>query len=114
MSIRELAYAGKTALCEIEADHLHNIPSVFNEANEARHHCYIVPERKQYLEKLKAHGDTEYLDERMALYEDPWKVLMTVARDELLSAGDSSGSSSGGGGGGGGTGGGESGEPAAG
>jgi len=84
LSIRELAYAGKTALCEIEADHLHNIPSVFNEANEARHHCYIVPERKHYLEKLKAHGDAEYLGERMMLYGDPWKVLATVARDELL------------------------------
>ena len=82
-AIRDSAYQGKTKLCEIEAIHLHNLPSLFHEANEARHHCYIVPERKGYIARLEGHADTKYAEQQLRLYKDPWKVLMTLALDEL-------------------------------
>jgi hypothetical protein len=83
LAIREAARAGKTKVCEIEADHIHNLPSLFHEANEARHHCYIVPERQGYIARLAEHGDAEYAEEQLGLYKDPWKVLMTLALNEL-------------------------------
>jgi hypothetical protein len=83
LAIREAARAGKTKVCEIEADHIHNLPSLLHEANEARHHCYIVPERKYYIARLEEHGDAEYAEQQLRQYKDPWKVLMTLALDEL-------------------------------
>jgi hypothetical protein len=85
LAIREAAHVGKFRICEIEADHIHNLPSLLDEANEARHHCYIVNERKFYLEQLDRLGDPEYLEERKSRYKDPWKVLMALALDELKS-----------------------------
>ena len=83
LAIREAAYAGKTKLCEIEADHIHNLPDLLNEPNEARHHCYIGQERSYYLDRLKELGDQEYLAERTRFYGEPWKVLAALAVDEL-------------------------------
>jgi hypothetical protein len=39
--LHNLAYAGQIELCRIEADHLHNIPTLLGEANEDRHVYYI-------------------------------------------------------------------------
>ena len=83
LAIREAAFAGKSKLCEIEADHIHNLPSLFDEPNEARHHCYIGQERSYYLERLEEFGDAEYAVDRKRLYEQPWKVLAALAADEL-------------------------------
>jgi hypothetical protein len=83
LAIREAAYAGKTKLCEIESDHIHNLPDLLNEANEARHHCYIGQERSYYVDRLKELGDEEYLAERTRIYGEPWKVLAALAMDEL-------------------------------
>ncbi len=45
--VRNLAHGGQTELCRIEADHLHNIPSLLGETNECRHvfYIYILQER---------------------------------------------------------------------
>jgi hypothetical protein len=83
LAIREAAYAGKTKLCEIEADHIHNLPSLLDEPNEARHHCYVVQERAYYLDRLGQVGDAEYAANRKRYYEQPWKVLTALAIDEL-------------------------------
>jgi len=83
LAIREAAFTGKTKLCEIEADHIHNLPSLLNDANEKRHHCYIVPERKYYLEQLERYGEVEYLEKQMRSYKEPWTVLMKAALPEL-------------------------------
>src|SRR5687768_10213212 len=83
LAIREAARAGKAKVCENGADPIHNLPSLLLEANEARHHCYIVPERKYYIASLDEHGDAEYAEQQLRQYKDPWKVLMTLALDEL-------------------------------
>lgn len=83
VAIRNHACAGKIDLCEIEADHLHNLPSLVDEPNELRHKYYIVGERSFYLERLKKLGAVEYLESMMSWYAAPWKVLASSAGVEL-------------------------------
>jgi hypothetical protein len=83
VAVRNHAHGGMIALCEIEADHLHNIPSLLDEPNETRHEYYIVGERSMYLERLKKLGATEYLKSMMGCYSEPWKVLASIADVEL-------------------------------
>jgi hypothetical protein len=56
IAIRSFAWDGRVKLCEIEADHLHNIPSLLEESNEARHRYYLEAERTSYLDRLKGLG----------------------------------------------------------
>ena len=46
--IRDAAEQGYTAYCAVEADHLHNIPSLIGEKNEHRHTYYIEKEKELY------------------------------------------------------------------
>jgi hypothetical protein len=73
VAVRNCAHAGRLALCEIEADHIHNLPSLLDEPNETRHVYYIVGERRLYLDRLKTLGADEYLEEMMNFYGGPWK-----------------------------------------
>ncbi len=41
VSVRIFAHADRVELCRIEADHLHNIPTLLHEDNEHRHRYYI-------------------------------------------------------------------------
>ena len=82
LAIRESACGGNVKLCEIEAEHIHNLPSLLHEPNEARHHYYIDSERSWYLRKLKEHANADYAAQRLRLYSDPWKILATLAADE--------------------------------
>ena len=83
LAIRASAHEGKSRLCEAEADHLHNLPSLVEEHNEKRHHYYIVPERKDYLAKLERLGEDEYRAQQTRWYAQPWRVLMELALAEL-------------------------------
>ena len=83
LSILELARQGNAELCEIEADHVHNIPSMFGETTEARHRDYIVRERGFYLERLRERGHADYLADRKRFYDKPWSVLGAITlRDD--------------------------------
>lgn len=73
--LRNSAFAGQLELCQIEADHLHNIPSLLHEENELRHQYYIRGERGLYLERLQKLGNDEYLEQTLIWYEEPWRVL---------------------------------------
>jgi hypothetical protein len=66
-------------LCRIEADHLHNIPTLLGETNEHRHVFYIMQERELYLERLRKLGATEYLEQTAIWYSEPWWVLACAA-----------------------------------
>jgi hypothetical protein len=56
VAIRNHAHTRDATLCAIEADHIHNIPSLLDEANELRHRFYIVKERGLYLARLRERG----------------------------------------------------------
>lgn len=70
---------GNSKLCEIEADHLHNIPSLLDEPNEHRHIHYASCERDFYLKRIKECADQNYMDFVVKLYEEPWTVLLGFA-----------------------------------
>lgn len=52
LRIREAAHLGLNSYCEVEGDHLHNLPSLVGEPNEKRHHYYFNGERTLYLERV--------------------------------------------------------------
>jgi hypothetical protein len=69
-------------LVEIEADHIHNLPSLIDEGNEARHVCYIEQERELYLERLEKETCIEYKQFILARYTQPWEILKRIAEHE--------------------------------
>ena len=85
--VRDLAYEGQVELCLIEADHLHNIPSLVGETNEHRHVYYIVEERGLYLNRLRELGATERLQQSSTFYSGPWRVLARAAGVKLSECG---------------------------
>ena len=56
--LRNFAHTGDVELCRIEADHLHNIPTLLHEENQHRHEYYIREERGLYLQRLRAQGQS--------------------------------------------------------
>ena len=81
--LRNFAHTGDVELCRIEADHLHNIPTLLHEANEHRHEYYIRGERGVFLERLRQLGATEYLEQIRIWYSEPWRVLAAAAHYQL-------------------------------
>jgi hypothetical protein len=79
VQLRNFAHGGNAELCRIEADHLHNIPSLLYEDNEHRHEYYIRGERGLYLQRLREVGAAEYLEQVGSLYSGPWRVLAEAA-----------------------------------
>jgi hypothetical protein len=77
--LRNFAHAGNVELCRIEADHLHNIPTLLHEGNERRHEYYIRRERGLYLQRLRELGAAEYLERAATFYSEPWRVLAEAA-----------------------------------
>jgi hypothetical protein len=73
MSLRESAFLDKVDLCTIEAEHLHNIPSLIGEPNEGRHIYYFDCERVSYIEKVnKIFAESPFILNR---YNELWKQL---------------------------------------
>jgi len=72
--IREAAHLGHAKQCEVEADHLHNVPTLFDEDNEERHIFYIKEEVQLYLDRLKQ-VETGPSGFTLARYEDLWAEL---------------------------------------
>lgn len=83
VAIRNYACAGQIKLCEIEADHLHNLWTLFDQPNEALHLYYIEVERSCYVDRLKQMGAKEYLNFMKMRYSESWKVLASTAGVEL-------------------------------
>lgn len=82
--LRNYAHGGNTELCRIEADHLHNIPTLLHEANENRHEYYIRGERQFYLQRLRNLVATEYFEQVGVWYSEPWRVLAAAAGVQLV------------------------------
>jgi hypothetical protein len=77
--LRNFAHAGDVELCRIEADHLHNVPTLLHEGNEPRHVYYICEERGLYLQRLRELVATAYLEQSGIWYAEPWRVLADAA-----------------------------------
>jgi hypothetical protein len=83
LAIRDwAAHHDNAKLAELEADHIHNLPSLIDETNEARHHYYIITEQPYYLERLEKMSHPEYREFILARYQQPWKVLAKITETE--------------------------------
>lgn len=63
-------------LVEIEAEHLHNIPSLIDEDNWHRHAFYFNSERPAYIAALKDLDIPRYSDDVLRMYIGPWETLL--------------------------------------
>ncbi len=82
LRIRAAGYDGDAAVCAIEAEHVHNIPSLIGEPNEQRHEYYIEAERGLYLKRLRDLGGGENRRQPRR-FDEPWSVLASIAGVEL-------------------------------
>lgn len=82
LHLRTAARGGDSPICEIEADHLHNIPSLIGEKNEHRHLYYYDCERTLYLERLAVQGAAVSERARFTLerYRELWAELEAYTR----------------------------------
>jgi hypothetical protein len=79
VSLRNFACGGRMEFCPIEAEHLHEIPTLIGETNEGRHAYYLRGTRGLYLQQLRQLGDAEYLKQVSVWYSGPWRVLAEIA-----------------------------------
>lgn len=92
--VRNFTCGGRLELGPIEAEHLHELPTLIGEANESRHRYYLRATRSLYLEQLRALGDAEYLEWATRIYTRSWRVLAETAIERLEPPGGDAPSSS--------------------
>ena len=81
--IRDLALSGAFEQCAVEADHVHNLPSLVGEANEQRHVYYLQGERSLYLERLdRSSTNAKYV---LVRYAPLWTQLESIGSSKPLS-----------------------------
>jgi hypothetical protein len=73
LRIRDSAALGYVKYCEVESEHLHNIPSLIGETNKKRHEYYFDKERAYYLERVDP--SIPSLDFTLCRYEELWARL---------------------------------------
>jgi hypothetical protein len=81
--LRNYSRGDRIDLCRIEAEHLHEIPTLIGEANEHRHTYYLHGTRSLYLQQLRELDDAEYLEQVTIWYAGPWRVQADVAGVDL-------------------------------
>ena len=78
IEIRNAADAGDVERCRVEAEHLHNLPSLIGETNAHRHACYIAQSRTAYLEWLLAADRPEVQAFVGRAYLPLWKQIEQI------------------------------------
>jgi hypothetical protein len=81
--LRNVTHSGQIDLCRIEAEHLHEIPTLVGEPNENRHEYYLRGTRGLYSQSLRELGVVEYLENANIWYSEPWRALALVAKVRL-------------------------------
>lgn len=81
--LRNIAHTDRIDLCRIEAEHLHEVPTLVGEPDERRHEFYLRVTRGEYLRSLRETGATEYLENATIWYSGPWQVLASAAELRL-------------------------------
>ena len=74
--LRDSARLGYAEYCAVEADHLHNLPSLMGETNEHRHQCYFDEERSYYLKRVDR--SIPGIDFTLRRYEELWQLLIKL------------------------------------
>jgi hypothetical protein len=80
--LRQAVCSGDWEWAEQEVQHLHNIPSLINDANLKRHHYFWFQERETYIEWATQKGGE--IQSRMATYYEPiWREMEPVMQEFL-------------------------------
>ena len=77
--LRNASYGGRAELWRVEAEHLHEVPTLIGESNERRHEYYLRGTRRLYLQQLRELGDAAYVEQVAVWYTGPWRVLAEAA-----------------------------------
>ncbi len=77
--LRNFARGGQLEFCPVEAEHLHEVPTLVSEDNERRHVYYLRGTWGLYLQQLREIGDSVYLEQVSIWYSHPWRVLADAA-----------------------------------
>jgi hypothetical protein len=79
VTMRNYAQDWPAGYCVVEADHVHNLPSLVGETNEARHVYYLRDERAIYLERVdRTRPGIDFL---LARYEELWTELEALLKE---------------------------------
>lgn len=76
ISLRNHAVPGGFDYCAIEAEHLHEVPSLIGEVNEGRHEYYLRGHRQYYLERIDQ--SEESLGFVLRRYHELWPELEAI------------------------------------
>jgi hypothetical protein len=71
--LRDAAEAGNALYSAVEADHLHNVPSLIGERNELRHDLYFDEDRPHYLNRVD--HSVPGIEFTLARYAELWQRL---------------------------------------
>jgi hypothetical protein len=82
IAVRDAAANGDIERCRVEAEHIHNIPSLIGEENVQRHLYYVSYERKAYIDWIAASGRADLQKFMSQAYSSAWKEM-----DEVLMVG---------------------------
>jgi hypothetical protein len=78
--LRQAVWSNDPEWAQIEVQHLHNIPSLINEPNVARHRYFWFQEREQYIQwATKKGGDPR--SRMMTYYEPVWREMEPVMQE---------------------------------
>jgi hypothetical protein len=83
VQLRNFTRGGRLEFGPVEAEHLHEIPTLIGDPNESRHVYYLRGTRGLYLQQLRELGDEAYLEQVAIWYTGPWRVLAEAAGVEL-------------------------------
>lgn len=76
--LRSAACDGNLEWCKVEAEHLHNVPSLIGEENMERHFYYMKNERLRYVQWVQSASQSTTTTEAIARYILIWKRMADV------------------------------------
>jgi len=79
LRIRRAAAAADPALCFIEADHLHNLPTLLESYSEDLLRFYLDVERKAYVSQLGRHPARDLHHQDVREMQPLWSALQDYA-----------------------------------
>lgn len=75
VAVRDAAANGDIERCRVEAEHIHNIPSLIGEENVQRHLYYVSCERKAYKDWIAASGRADLQKFMTLAYSNAWREM---------------------------------------
>jgi hypothetical protein len=88
LRIRRAAGAEDSSLCFIEADHVHNLPTLLESYSEELLRFYLNVEREAYLKQLERHAARDAYHRDVREMQPPWSALERYAHAQAAHEAD--------------------------